>query len=78
MPDYRMNITGNLGLNEYSTIFDYMSLVDKSDSFTITIGEVSSHERIIINSMLKDSNFEILKEDIDSEGRHYINLSKLK
>lgn len=37
MPDYRMNINGQLGLSEYSNIFDYMSLVDTNDNFTITL-----------------------------------------
>ena len=32
MPDYKMDIRGNLGLSEYSDIYDYMGIVDKNDN----------------------------------------------
>ena len=76
MPDYRMNINGQLGLSEYSNIFDYMRVVDANDNFTITLDNVEKENINIITSMLKDSKFSILNEGIDTEGKYYINVNK--
>jgi hypothetical protein len=76
MPDYRMDINGELGLNEYSNIFDYMGVVDTKDNFTITLDNVQSENISIIASMLKDSKFSIVNEGIDANGKYYINANK--
>ena len=64
MPDYKMDIRGNLGLSEYSDIYDYMGIVDKNDNFTITLDNSNRQHINIITSMLKESNFSILDEGI--------------
>ncbi len=76
MPDYRMNINGQLGLSEYSNIFDYMRVVDENDNFTITLDNVEKENINIITSMLRDCKFSILNEGIDTEGKYYINVNK--
>lgn len=76
MPDYKMDINGQLGLSEYSNIFDYMSVVDSKDNFTITLDNVKRENINIITSMLKDSKFSILNEGIDDRGKYYINANK--
>ena len=76
MPDYKMNINGQLGLSEYSNIFDYMSVVDSKDNFTITLDNVQRENISIITSMLKDSKFSISNEGIDDSGKYYINANK--
>lgn len=76
MPDYRMDISGQLGLSEYSNIFDYMNVVDTKDNFTITLDDVEKENINIITSMLKDSKFSILNEGIDDKGKYYINVNK--
>ena len=76
MPDYRMNINGDLGLSEYSNIFDYMGVVDIKDNFTITLDNAQKDSINIITSMLKDSKFSITNEGIDSSGKYYINANK--
>ena len=78
MPDYRMSINGQLGLSEYSNIFDYMSVVDFNDSFTITLDNAERENISIITSMLKDSKFSILKEGIDIDGKYNINVNKIE
>ncbi|MCI6693616.1 MULTISPECIES: hypothetical protein [unclassified Clostridium] len=78
MPDYRMNINGQLGLSEYSNIFDYMSLVDTNDNFTITLDNVEKDNINIITSMLKDSKFSIVEEGIDTDGKYHINVNKIE
>jgi hypothetical protein len=76
MPDYKMDIRGNLGLGEYSDIYDYMSIVDKNDNFTITLDSSNRQHVNMITSMLKESNFEILEEGIDTTGDYYISANK--
>ena len=76
MPDYRMDINGDLGLSEYSNIFDYMGVVDSKDKFKITLENVQKENINIITSMLKDSKFSIVNEGIDTNGKYYINASK--
>ena len=76
MPDYRMDINGDLGLSEYSNIFDYMGVVDSKDNFKITLNNVQKDNINIITSMLKDSKFSILNEGVDTNGSYYINASK--
>ena len=78
MPDYRMNVNGQLGLSAYSNIFDYMSVVDTNDNFTITLDNVERENINIITSMLKDSKFSILNEGIDTEGKYYITVNKIE
>ncbi|MBS6184329.1 MAG: hypothetical protein E7E64_15950 [Clostridium celatum] len=78
MPDYKMDIRGNLGLSEYSDIYDYMGIVDKNDNFTITLDNSNRQHINIITSMLKESNFSILDEGINNLGDYYINANKYK
>ncbi|WP_243190684.1 hypothetical protein [Clostridium gallinarum] len=76
MPDYRMDISGELGLSEYSNIFDYIGVVDTKDNFKITLDNVRKENINIITSMLRDSKFSIVNEGVDSNGSYYINASK--
>jgi hypothetical protein len=78
MPDYKMDISGDLGLSEYSNIFDYINVVDRNDNFTITLNSVDKKDINMITSMLKDSNFSILEEGLNNTGKYYINANKLK
>lgn len=76
MPDYRMDINGELGLSEYSNIFDYMGVVDKRDNFTITLDNAKEDNINIITSMLKESKFSIIHEGVDDSGKYCINANK--
>lgn len=76
MPDYKMDIKGNLGLSEYSNIYDYMGVVDKNDKFTIVLDYRNEKDINIITSMLRDSNFKIDNEGHTNNGDYFINASK--
>ncbi|AYE34182.1 hypothetical protein [Clostridium septicum] len=78
MPDYKMDIQGNLNLSEYSNIFDYMGVVDMNDSFTITLSNTSQQDINIITSMLRDGDFLIKEQGVNGNGEYYINANKLK
>ena len=73
MSDYRMDIQGSIGLSEYSNIYDYLCIVDKTDKFTISINEENNDSIDTINSILKDNNFIIDKNGYDKNGKYYIN-----
>ncbi|MGL5378501.1 hypothetical protein [Clostridium sp.] len=78
MPNYNMNLQGELGLNEYSNIFDYISVVDSGDNFTITLNEEAKNSVKVISSMLRDKEFSIIDEGINSLGGYYISANKQK
>lgn len=78
MSDYRMDIKGDIGLSEYSNIYDYLGIVDKNDKFMITLDKNDNNEINIINSMLKDNNFFVSEEGYNDLGNYYINAQKIK
>ena len=62
MSDYRMEIKGQIGLSDYSNIYDYLGIVEDDDVFTIKFDNSNKHDIDIINSMLKGSSFNIKEE----------------
>lgn len=78
MSHYRMDIKGEIGLNEYSNIYDYFGIVDRNDKFTIIINNSNQQEIGIINSMLRSNSFCIYDEGYKNFGEYHINAYKTK
>ncbi|NLK94557.1 MAG: hypothetical protein GX275_05110 [Clostridiales bacterium] len=78
MSEYRMDIRGDIGLNEYSNINDYLGIVEKDDKFTIIINNSNENEIGIINSMLKNNCFYVSECGYNNLGDYYINAYKIK
>ncbi len=78
MSDYKLDISGDLGLNEYSNINDYMDIVETSDKFTISLEEKSKNETGIICAMLKEKGFNINSSEIRDDKKVYIFANKTK
>lgn len=78
MSNYSMNISGNIGLEEYSNIFDYLKIIDKDDNFVIKINKNNKKDIDVINSMLEDNQFIINYTEYDSRGNYYINANRNK
>ncbi|MFR5265145.1 hypothetical protein [Clostridium sp.] len=76
MCNYRMEIKGNIGLSDYSNIYDYISIVESSDEFTIIIDSSNEENIRIVCSMLKDKNFSINSKRIEDNGVYKIKASK--
>lgn len=76
MPNYKMDIKGDLGLKEYSNIFDYMGVVDSEDNFTITLEQIKKEDLNMITSILKGNSFEIVNEGVGNDGGYYISANK--
>ncbi|MBU5593488.1 hypothetical protein KQI89_17250 [Clostridium sp. MSJ-4] len=78
MSDYRLDISGHLGLNDYSNINDYIDIVGHNDKFTIALEEGKRNEAEIICVMLKNKGFDISYRDINDEGKVNISACRRK
>ena len=76
MSNYSMDISGNIGLEDYSNIFDYLKIIDKDDNFTIKINKRNRKDIDVINSMLQDNKFSIKYTEYDANGNYYINANR--
>ncbi|WP_315118858.1 hypothetical protein [uncultured Clostridium sp.] len=70
MSDYKLDIKGTIELSDYSSINDYMEIVNENDSLTINLTG-NKDEFGIICSMLKEKGFYIIREELGSQW-HYI------
>ncbi|MEY8001908.1 hypothetical protein AB8U03_17270 [Clostridium sp. Mt-5] len=57
MSEYKMNIKGKIALEDYSSIYDYMSIIGENDNLTIEINDDENKNKEIICSMLKNKKF---------------------
>ena len=78
MSDYSMDISGNIGLSDYSNIFDYLNIIDKDDNFVIRIDKDNKGDIDVINSMLQDNRFIINYTQYDDFGHYYISANKAR
>lgn len=76
MSDYFLKITEKINLSDYSTIYDYMGIVDLGDKFTIQLNSKSIENSDIIYSMLKDNNFNITSKGVHNDGKIYVTAIK--
>jgi hypothetical protein len=76
MSEYHLDINGNIELSDYSSIQDYMKIVDVDDKVTISINNSLSDEARIICEILKDDKFYIISQGGDKSGKYYIEAEK--
>jgi len=77
MSEYRLDVTGNLQLSDYSNIHDYMGVVGESDKFTIVVDDNSDNADILC-SMLDNNNFNIISKGGYDNGKLYISAYRRK
>lgn len=63
MSNYRLDVTGDLGLMDYSNIYDYMGVVDMKDNFVLRLSDMNEQNFNMIYTMLKENNFDICYEN---------------
>lgn len=78
MSQYCLDINGEIGLGDYSSIDDYMSLVGSEDKLVITFDKKNNMDMELICSLLKKKNFEIGSCEINKEGKYYITSYKIR
>lgn len=76
MSNYRMEIRGTMGLSDYSNIYDYISIVESNDDFTIVIDSSSEENIRMVCSMLRDKDFSINCKGYEKNGIYKIKASK--
>ena len=63
MSSYHLNIKGPMGLSDYSSVDDYINILDSKDEVIIEMNCEKRQNVDIICNMLERSNFEINKKD---------------
>lgn len=78
MSEYDLEILGDLNLSDYSSIHDYMGLVNFNDKVTITLHPSNFNESNIICNMLVNSDFNVISEGGKNNDKYYITAQKKK
>jgi hypothetical protein len=76
MSEYRLDIVGDINLSDYSSIHDYMGIVEQNDKFTITSKMKSPEEMKILCKMLENNCFTIVAQGGTQNGEYYITSQK--
>ncbi len=76
MSQYHMDINGKIQLMDYSSIYDYMAIVDKSDNFIITLNDTESQNIDIVCRMLEDNRFLVVCDKECDDGKYHIKAVK--
>lgn len=78
MCDYRLDLRGLITLEDYSSIDDYMELINSNDNLTITITEKDKLELEIFKSMIRNKNFLIYEKIKNNDDSYSIKVCKSK
>ena len=57
MSQYQMNINGKIKLADYSSIHDYIAIVNRNDKLTINVDNSAKENFTIIKKILEDNDF---------------------
>ena len=76
MSEYNMDINGRIQLGDYSSIYDYMAIVNKNDNLTIIIDNDESENINIVCKILETSNFMVDLYERTDDGRYHIKAYK--
>ncbi len=77
MCNFRIDISGKIGLSDYSTIFDYIEIVNSSDNLIIYMQSMGNDDVEVIHSILKDNNFNVNSQGYDNNEIYYIIAKKI-
>jgi hypothetical protein len=59
MSQYQMNINGKIKLADYSSIHDYIAIVNRNDKLTINVDNSAKENFTIIKKILEDNDFKL-------------------
>lgn len=76
MSEYRLDIVGDIKLDDYSNIHDYMGIIEQNDKFTITSKMKNSEEVGILCKMLENNYFTIIDQRGLQNGQYSITSKK--
>lgn len=78
MSEYRLDVIGDINLSDYSSIHDYMGIIEQNDKLTITSKVKTSEEVGILCEMIESSYFTIVAQGVKVNGDYYITAKKEK
>lgn len=78
MSEYRLDITGEVNLSDYTNIHDYINLIDGDDILAIKMNSVTPDNVGIITRMLESKNFDISSKGGNEGGEYVIFATKRK
>jgi len=76
MSEYTLDIPGNINLSDYSSIQDYMGIIERNDKFTITSKEKDPEEMMILCKILEKNYFTVVTQGDTQNGQYYITSQK--
>jgi hypothetical protein len=76
MSEYRLDIIGDINLSDYSSIHDYMGIIQRNDKFTITSKMKNSEEVKILCKILESNYFTIVEQGGKENGQYSITSQK--
>lgn len=76
MSNYRMDISGDINLSDYSSIHDYMGIVGPEDKFTIILHSASEEDAKVLCSILESDKFNIISKGDIYDGKYFIQAFK--
>lgn len=76
MSEYRLDIVGDINLSNYSSIHDYMAIIEQNDKFTITSKIKNTEEKEILCKMLENNYFTVVSQGGKENGEYYITSQK--
>lgn len=76
MSEYRLDIVGDINLSDYSSIHDYMGVIQRNDKFTIISQMKNTEEIEILCKILENNYFTIVDKGGKENGRYYITSQK--
>jgi hypothetical protein len=71
-----MDINGYIELGDYSSIYDYISIVNKNDNLTISIHNDEMQNVNIVCKMLETNNFVVNLYERQYDRKYYIEAHK--
>lgn len=76
MSEYKLDIPGEINLSDYSSIHDYMGIIERNDKFTITSKMKNPEEMKILCKMLESNCFTVVTQGDKENGKYYITSQK--
>lgn len=78
MSNYRMNISGDIGLSEFSSINDYIALVGEEDKLIVTTEGLNKDKLNTLCKILENNDLEIDISIEDNSEKYNIKALKNK
>ena len=76
MSEYKLDIPGDINLSDYSSIHDYMGIIERNDRLTITSKMKDPQEMKILCEMLENNCFNVVTQGDKENGGYYITSQK--